>query len=176
MLAFCWLLPLLTGTMTASSQAGCSTLATYRHSPLYAADHSGSASGTACHKQPLSQGPLGTLLTQNLPGVKRWTTLSSDRMTAGVWEVGIPAPCQSLGLVAGSGHQTVQRRSPSPPARLSAVCSPARSLPAVSQSAPTEHTNLHSTNHETQWITQQRLTSGPVDITLEAAAITMHRS
>lgn len=54
MLAFCWLLPRLTGTVTASSQAGCSTRAIYRHSPLYAADHSGSASGTACRAQPNS--------------------------------------------------------------------------------------------------------------------------
>ena len=41
-------LPGLMGTMISSSQAGCSTLAMYRHSPLYAADHSGSATGTAC--------------------------------------------------------------------------------------------------------------------------------
>ena len=47
-------LPGLMGTMSSSSQAGCSTLAMYRHSPLYAADHSGSATGTACAAHLLS--------------------------------------------------------------------------------------------------------------------------
>ncbi len=41
-------LPGLTGTTIASSQAGCSTRTMYRHRPLNAADHSGSATGTAC--------------------------------------------------------------------------------------------------------------------------------
>ena len=50
-------LPGLTGTMISSSQAGCSTLAMYRHSPLYAADHSGSATGTACVQHRSCQHP-----------------------------------------------------------------------------------------------------------------------
>ena len=61
-------LPGLMGTMISSSQAGCSTLAMYRHSPLYAADHSGSATGTAYAATPSRQHPWLTPLSLHKRG------------------------------------------------------------------------------------------------------------
>ena len=87
-------LPGLMGTMSSSSQAGCSTLAMYRHSPLYAADHSGSATGTACAAHLLS-------------AYMAHTSVTSQRGSAGAQ----PVSCSHMLLL--SDHGTIWTSLPS---------------------------------------------------------------